>query len=88
MSPEIDVLDQLLGGDMPLGVVASLFPDEADARRAIVAMLAVGELAIFDAEGAALSPWQVGELQRQPGSWREDTQYRLTITDKGARRVG
>ena len=87
MSPELETLDQLLGGDMPLGVVTSLFPDEAHARRAIVAMLAAGELRLLDADGAAVSAWQVSELERQSGSWRSDTQYRLTLTDAGARRI-
>ena len=88
MSPELEALDQLLGGDMTLAVVASLFPDEAHARRAIAAMVAAGELRLLDAEAAALSPWQVSELERQPGSWRTDTRHRLTLTDAGARRVG
>jgi hypothetical protein len=73
---------------MPLGLMASLFPDEAHARRAIAAMLAAGELKPLDAEGTALSPWQVRELERQPSSWRADTQYRLAITDAGVRRIG
>ena len=88
MSPELEALDQLLGGDMPLSLVTSLFPDEAHARRAIVAMLAAGELRLLDPEGAALSLWQVSELARQPGSWRTETQHCLTLTDVGARRVG
>jgi hypothetical protein len=87
MSPELEVLDQLQGGDLPLGVVASLFPDEAHARRAIVAMLAAGELQLLDGKGAALCSWQLRELERQPGSWRTDTQYRLAITEAGARRI-
>lgn len=73
---------------MPLSVVASLFPDEAHARRAIGALLAAGELNLRDAEGAALSSWQLRELERQPGSWRADTQHRLAITATGVRRIG
>ena len=88
MSPELEVLDQLQGGDMALGVVAALFPDEAHARRAIVAMLAAGELRLFDAEGAALSPWQLRELEHQTDSWHADTHHRLAITAAGARRIG
>jgi hypothetical protein len=68
MSPELEVLDQLQGGDLPLRVVASLFPDEAHARRAIAAMLAAGELELLDAEGTALSPWQQREFERRQGS--------------------
>jgi hypothetical protein len=48
--------------------VASLFPDEAHARRAIVAMVAAGELKLIDAEGATLAPWQLGELERPLGA--------------------
>jgi hypothetical protein len=88
MSLELEVLDQLQGGDLPLRVVASLFPDEAHARRAIAAMLAAGELELLDGEGTVLLPWQQRELERQPSSWRADTQYRLAITDAGARRIG
>jgi hypothetical protein len=88
MSLELEVLDQLQGGDLPLRVVASLFPSETHARRAIVAMLAAGELELLSAEGVALAPWQVRNLELQPGSWLTDPQYRLSMTDAGARRLG
>ncbi len=87
MSLELEVLDQLQGGDLPLRIVASLFPDEAHARRAIAAMLAAGELELLDGEGAVLLPWQWRDLERQPGSWRTSNQYRLAITDAGAHRI-
>ena len=87
MSLELEVLDQLQGGDLPLRVVASLFPEEAHARRAIAALLLAGEIALLDAKGAAVAPWQLRELDRQPGSWRTDSQYHLSLTDAGARRV-
>ena len=88
MPPELEALDQLQGGDLPLRVIAALFPNEAHARRAIAAMLAAGEFTLLDTEGAALSSWQLRELERQPGSWHADTQHRLAITAKGARRIG
>jgi hypothetical protein len=87
MSLELEVLDQLEGGDMPLSVVASLFPDEAHARRAIAALIAAGEVSLLAAEGAAVTPWQLRELERQPASWRADTWHRLALTDAGARRI-
>lgn len=87
MSLELEVLDQLEGGDMPLGVLASLFPDETHARQAIAALVAAGDVNLVDAEGAVLVRWQLSELVRQPASWRADTQYRLALTDAGARRI-
>ena len=86
MSLELEVLDQLEGGDLPLSVVASLFPDEAHARRAIAALMVAGEVDL-SAEGAALAPWQLRDLERQSTSWREDTRHRLALTDVGARRI-
>ena len=88
MSPELEVLDQLQGGDLPLRVVASLFPDEAHARRAIAAMLAAGELELLDAKGTVLTPWQQSELERKSDSWCADTQYSLAMTEAGSRRIG
>jgi hypothetical protein len=87
MSLELEVLDQLEGGDMPLSVLASLFPDEAQARRAIAALVTTGEVSILDAAGTVIAPWQLRELERQPNSWRAETQYRLRLTDTGARRI-
>ena len=88
MSLELEVLDQLQGGDLPLGVLAALFPDEAHARRGILAMVLAGDVNLLDVEGVALSAWQLRELQRRPSSWRTDTQYHLSLTEAGARRVG
>ena len=88
MTPEIEVLDQLEGGDLPLSEVVSLFPNEEDARRAIVAMVAAGELRLLDVKGVALLPWQLRELERQPGPWRADTRHRVSITDAGSHRFG
>ena len=51
-------------------------------------MLVAGELTLLDGDGAVLSPWQLRELERQPGTWRMDTQYQLSLTDAGARRIG
>jgi hypothetical protein len=68
--------------------VAALFPDEAQARHAIAAMLAAGEVALRDPDGAPVAPWQLRELERQLGSWRGQTAHRLSLTAIGARRIG
>ena len=87
MSLELEVLDQLEGGEMPLGVVAALFPDESHARRALLAMLRAGDLKLLDVDGAELAAGGLRELERQPASWRMAAHYRLALTDAGARRV-
>jgi hypothetical protein len=54
MSQELEVLDQLLGGDLPLDAFSRLFPDQDRCRRAIQAMLMEGHVRIVDAQGVAL----------------------------------
>jgi len=87
MTPELEVLDQLLGGDLSLGVIASLFRDKDHCRQAIGAMLNSGEVCIVDALGQALPAWRYRELEAAPDTWSEETTYRLSITDVGAKRV-
>ena len=87
MSPELEVLDQLQGGDLPLSVVSALFPDETQARRALGALLAEGSVALLAADGQPVPTWQLGELARQSRSWRTDSRYRLALTDAGARKL-
>ena len=85
MSPELEVLDQLQGGDLPLSVVSALFADEAQARRALGALLAEGTVALHAADGQPVPTWQLGELARQARPWRMESRYRLALTDAGAR---
>jgi hypothetical protein len=87
MSPELEVLDQLLGSDLPLDVIAGLFPDQDHCRQSIQAMLFDGQIKIVDAEGVAIPDWRYRELQFQPDFWASGTPYRMSITDFGAERV-
>jgi hypothetical protein len=78
MSPELETLDQLSGGDLPLTVIRGLFPDEERCTRAILAMLKAGELRL----------WTEVEVPRY--RWRDalSGEGRLSITDAGLRRIG
>lgn len=87
MAPELEVLDQLLGQDLPLNVIAKLFPDPEHCRRAIQAMLKGGDVRIVDSEGVALPEWRYRELQYRPEFWEGEGEYRLTLTEQGAKRV-
>lgn len=87
MTPELEVLDQLLGGDLSLTTIADLFPDQDRCRRAIGAMLKAGEVRILDAGGQELPAWRYREVEAAPDTWSKATTYRLSITDAGAKRV-
>ncbi len=88
MSAELELLDQLMAHDMPLGVLVPLFPDVAHARRAIIAMVRGGDLELLDATGCPLSDWRLRELEAQGDAWGPESPYRLHLTDTGARRIG
>jgi hypothetical protein len=82
MSPELETLDQLLGGDLPVSVIRDLFGDERQFARSVTAMLNAGELRLLTGDGEEVPRWQ----------WREILNAnalgaRLRITQAGARRI-
>jgi hypothetical protein len=82
MPPELEMLDQLLGGDLPLSVIRALFGDEKRFAQAVAAMLNAGELRLLTGDGEEVPGWQWREMlsTNAPGA-------RLTITQAGARRI-
>ena len=84
MSTETEVLDQLLGGDLSLNIIAKLFQDQGHCQRAIQAMLRDGQVRILDAQGVPIPEWRYRELQSEPEFWAIGTRYRMSITDLGA----
>jgi len=87
MTPEIEVLDQLLGGDLPLNVIAGLFPSLSLCQTALSSMVLDGQVNVLDPSGSVIPAWRLRELWAECESWRAGTEYRVTVTDEGARRV-
>lgn len=89
MSPELDLLDQLLAGNMPLAVLLRLFPSIPRARHAIHAMLAGDEIRLIGTDGAELQPWQWQALSRASDSdWRRAAaDLTVSLAPKAAERV-
>ena len=88
MSPELETLDQLQGGDLSLELVAKLFPSFDDFRRGVQGMLSSGDVVLTAQDGSEVPKWQWQELfrnQRVPGSV---TQLRLRLTRQGSQRIG
>jgi hypothetical protein len=85
MSPELETLDQLLGGDMSLTVIRGLFENHDRFARAIAAMLDAGEVRLVDSDGTELPGWRWREVL---AAETEAGDFWLSITDAGARRVG
>lgn len=83
MSPELETLDQLLGGDLPLAVIRGLFADEDRFSRAIAAMLDAGEVRLLNGDGSEVPRWQWHESLSKHATSR----YSLEITQAGIRRI-
>ena len=83
MSPELETLDQLSGGDLSVSVIRSLFPDEDQFLRAIEAMLEAGEIRLTTADNTVVPKWQRRETLHSATDFT-----RVSITELGGRRIG
>lgn len=81
MSPELETLDQLLGGNTPLSVIRRLYIDQSAFEAAIVSLLNGGDVRLFSAS------------QKIPRRhWKDTLRSRtgpctLSITQQGVERV-
>lgn len=82
MSPELETLDQLLGGDLPVPAVRSLFADSARFVNAVLAMLKAGEIVLLDADGQSIPEWGWSRMLTSATGTN-----RIQITDRGAKRI-
>jgi hypothetical protein len=83
MSLELETLDQLLGGDMPLAVIRGLYPDDETFAVGIHALLRNGDVRLF-CEETEVPQWRWRELFQAGGVDEEMPRLRLEITDQGA----
>jgi hypothetical protein len=87
MTPELEVLDQLQGGDLPLEVVAKRFDDHSRFLNALVRMVEAGEVALIDPAGNAVPHWHFQEIARGDTRNAAVGSIRVSLTDIGARRI-
>ena len=87
MSPELEVLDQLAGGDLPLHVINGLFHDNEHCKRALRASLETGEILILDSDRTAIPVWRLRELETNSDAWSPGSGFRVEITELGCKRI-
>jgi len=88
LSPELETLDQLQGGDLSLELVAKLFPSFDDFRRGVQGMLSSGEVVLTAQDGSEVPKWRWEELFRQQAVFGWMAQLRLRLTPQGGQRIG
>jgi len=82
MSPELETLDQLVGGPLTLAVVRRLYPDTRRFNVGILSMLESGDITMVDAAGQPIPTW---DQRRHLTDLTDD--FRLAITDRGIKRI-
>lgn len=87
-STELETLDQLLGGDLPLSAIRTLFPNDDRFLDGVRSLLAEGEVRLITVEGRGVQEWETRTLFGNHKILQQLAQYRLVITPAGARRIG
>jgi hypothetical protein len=87
VSPELDTLDQLQGGNLLLSVVRQEFADDQVFASSIHAMLLAGDVCLRTERGEAIPAWRWRELFSDGGWLADQSQLILELTEQGARRV-
>jgi hypothetical protein len=86
--PELETLDQLLCGDMPLSVIRSLYPDDAAFMSGLFGLLNSGDVRLFGPGKPDIPKWYWRELFVEGKILDKLGDFRLDLTDQGARRIG
>lgn len=85
MSPELETLDQLLGGELPIHVIRGLFADDKAFIRATLAMLEAGDIRLIRDDGSLVVPHEWENFVS--AALEERSVGKFSITDQGARRI-
>ena len=83
MSPEIETLDQLLGGELPLTVVLGFYPDADAFKTGLSGLLSNGDVRLYRLGGSEVSDWQWRELFRDKSALDGLANLKLRITQQG-----
>ena len=87
MSAELETLDQLLGGDLPLKVIRNLYADEEAFRQGVLGLLSSGDVCLLMRDQKQVPPWLWRELFGAGKVTHELGDMKLSLTAQGTRRI-
>jgi hypothetical protein len=87
MSPELETLDQLLGGALPLAVMRNSYPDVDTFRLGVFGLLTSGDVCPLTIDHTDVPSWRWRELFVDGTVMKELGSTNLKITAQGARRI-
>ncbi|HTD21075.1 MAG TPA: hypothetical protein VK738_00310 [Terriglobales bacterium] len=88
LSLELETLDQLLGGDLPLTLIRELYPNAQAFMQGTFGLLSNGDVRLLTIDEAEVPKWRWRELFVNGVVMNELENMKLKITDKGAKRIG
>lgn len=87
MTPELETLDQLLGGNLSLTVVRNFYPDIQSFTGGILGLLRCGDVILKTVQEAEVPSWRWRELFVDGTIAEELNNLQLEITEQGAQKV-
>jgi len=82
MSPELETLDQLQGGDMPLSVIRQVYPDQSRFARGMLGLLGAGEVQLLE-NAVEVPKWRWNAILNG-----DLVGFTVSLTNAGAARIG
>ncbi|HMH00571.1 MAG TPA: hypothetical protein VK555_04110 [Terriglobales bacterium] len=87
MSPELETLDQLLGGDLSLALILPMYPSQEAFGRGVLGLLSCGDVVLMTTEGVEVPPWRWRKLFSDRIVFQQLENFRLRITPQGAGKI-
>lgn len=87
MSPELETLDQLLGGALPLAVIRDVYADEDAFRLGVLGLLTSGDVCLLTVDHNDVPSWRWRELFVDGTVMKELGGMSLRITAQGILRI-
>jgi hypothetical protein len=87
IAPELETLDQLLGGELSLAVIRALYPDAQAFMKGILGLLTCGDVNLFTPNRDCVPAWRWRELFIDGIVMSELESLTLRITEQGTHRI-
>ena len=87
MSPELETLDQLLGGELPLAVIRNFYPDVDAFRLGVFGLLKTGDVCLLEIDRTDVPSWRWRKIFVEGTVVEELGNMNLKITAQGVRRI-
>ena len=84
---ELETLDQLLGGDQRLTIIARLYSTPDAFHKGVRGLLSCGDVLLLDGDGNTVPEWRRREIFAPGAQTEQLEQFRLRVTPQGAKRV-